>query len=163
MPTGIPKAGYRRVRPYVDRFLSMVLIDGDADCWIWQGGLNPKGYGTFCEKSKRVLAHRWAYSYWKGLIIPGFSVCHRCDNPRCVNPVHLWLGTPRDNSRDMVIKGRSRPGEERGQNKLTEAQVREIRQSYKPRIRSRATLAREYGVSIGAIQSVIERGSWRHI
>jgi hypothetical protein len=88
-----------------DRFWSKVTV-GD-DCWLWRGCLNNMGYGRFMlAKPKSVLAHRFAYEQQYGAIPDGQRCCHRCDTPACVRPSHLFLGTAKQNSEDMVAKGR---------------------------------------------------------
>jgi hypothetical protein len=81
-------------------------LDTTTNCWIWQKALR-KGYGLTWHKGKKVYAHRLMYEFVRGPIPPGLCVCHSCDNPRCVNPDHLWVGTERDNLRDMASKGRN--------------------------------------------------------
>lgn len=97
----------------LDRFLSKVsplaLLDPNS-CWNWTGYRNAGGYGTFGVAGKSHLAHRLSYELFVGPIPPGMHVCHSCDNPRCVNFRHLWLGTNADNMRDRGIKGRCNAG-----------------------------------------------------
>ena len=78
-------------------------------CWIWQKYTNKLGYGRFRFKSKKELAHRVAYRVFNGLIPDGLLVLHKCDNPPCVNPGHLWLGTDASNVKDSISKGRTNP------------------------------------------------------
>lgn len=79
---------------------------GDNACWEWQGTRNSGGYGTLSGNENGLLAHRVAYEILVGEIPKGMFVCHKCDNPPCCNPSHLFLGTPKDNIRDMIDKGR---------------------------------------------------------
>lgn len=86
-------------------------------CWVWAGAPNGNGYGRFCWDGTHTLAHRYAWELTYGPIPRGLYVCHDCDNPPCVRPDHLFLGTPRDNMQDAVRKGRfdgiHRPGRPR--------------------------------------------------
>ena len=91
-----------------ERFESKIQESHDG-CWIWGGGVSNR-YGMFWvpEKGRQIQAHRASYLIYKGRIPDGMCVCHNCDNPKCVNPEHLFLGTHEDNMRDMVEKGRQR-------------------------------------------------------
>ena len=126
-------------------------------CWEFTGDRFRTGYGRVFSSGKRVGAHRYAWELEHGSIPPGLSVLHRCDNRRCVNPEHLFLGTPRDNMIDMARKGRgsggSLPGEDNPRAKLTDDQVREIRAQYRPGTGS--SLARTYGVHSSTIALIV--------
>jgi HNH endonuclease len=89
------------------RFNKKYVINELTDCWEWQHATNNIGYGMFRWASGKMrTAHRASYEIHKGPIPTGLSVCHTCDNPKCVNPEHLWAGTLKDNAQDMVAKGR---------------------------------------------------------
>jgi hypothetical protein len=129
--------------PVAERLWSRVDFSlGRAGCWVWIGRRDRHGYGLLRALGNR-FAHRVAYVVAVGPIPAGLSVLHRCDNPPCVNPAHLWLGTQADNLRDMVGKRRSGSRPER----LSDAQVAEIRsRTPRPGIRQQ-DLADEFGVS----------------
>lgn len=138
-----------------------------GDCLEWTGSRNEHGYGGLRIDGQLVKAHRFAFELVYGPIPDGMDVCHRCDNPPCCNPVHLFLGTARDNGQDMVRKRRhgswahpeSRPrGEAHHAAKLTWDVVRAIRSRADE---SRSALAREFGVSRRAIRCVIDGVTWQ--
>lgn len=135
-------------------FWSKVDVRSDAVCWPWAAGKNAKGYGRFCDD----YAHRVAYRLWNGVDPGPAMVCHRCDNPACCNPVHLFLGDAAVNNADRTRKGRTRApsGERHGRAKLTTEQVDEIRQSDERGI----DLARKFGVAQSTI-SEIRSYKWR--
>lgn len=141
-----------------ERFWSMV--DQSGDCWLWSGSLHDWGYGQVRLIKGNVYAHRLAYMLTKGDIPSGMYVCHSCDNPQCVNPAHLWLGTPKENQADMRRKGRAK-GPPSGV--LNEDTVREIRRRYKAGGVSTVKLADEYGVGITTIGHVIHRRTWKDV
>lgn len=109
-----------------------VVCDG---CWPWTGHKDKKGYGVFHPcRGRGQRAHRLMYGHANNVSLgPRDIVCHRCDNPSCVNPSHLFLGTHADNRADCVAKGRQAKGEKNGRSILTDAQVVEIRRLYIPR------------------------------
>lgn len=101
---GRPKSGYS----LLERLLNKVIINEVTDCWEWQGATNNIGYGMIRDEQKMRTAHRVSYEEHTQTKIPRFlCVCHACDNPICVNPNHLWLGTMKDNMQDMLAKGRA--------------------------------------------------------
>lgn len=147
-----------RQPPLDDKFWSLVLkTDG---CWLWQGSLNSAGYGRLKYHQKFYFAHRLAYMLAYGEIMPGVAVCHRCDNPRCVRPDHLFLGTTADNNADRERKGRTCAGQAHKWTRLTPTQVREIRHRYAEGGITKAALAREYHVWPSAIGQIIRRKCW---
>ncbi|MGW2089627.1 helix-turn-helix domain-containing protein [Streptomyces sp. NPDC001880] len=148
-----------------ERFWAKVDRRGPDECWLWTAALNEHGYGVMRPEGRRhgptVKAHRVSLQL-AGVDIEGLYVLHSCDNPPCVNPAHLSAGSPADNAADMVSKGRQARGSRRGNNKLTEAQI--------PEIRARAAagelqkvLAAEYGVSRPSISRVVNRHGWHHV
>lgn len=152
----------------------------DKCCWLWQATISA-GYGSLAIHRKSIKAHRLIYLLTYGEILPGLYVCHRCDVKLCVNPQHLWLGTPQENARDAMEKGRARLPTSEGQKKLfeehpeyiprgerasgaklTEAQVLDIRQAYR-HTRSPSMLAIQFGVNRATINSIVYRLTWRHL
>jgi len=97
----------------LDRFWAKVDVGSPEECWIWNASKSLKSYGRFDGGEKYKSAHRYSYLIHKGAIPDGMFVCHACDNPPCVNPNHLWLGTPSENTIDMLVKGR-RPARKKG-------------------------------------------------
>ena len=94
--------------PVVIRFESLLVNNGLTECWDWRGTKDEKGYGVFWVKTRNEAAHRFSFRYFKGDIPEGMFVCHRCDSPSCANPGHLFLGTAKDNTQDMMKKNRGR-------------------------------------------------------
>lgn len=138
-------------------------VDKTESCWIWKGRTDRQGYGWFRWDYRDQKSHRLSYQWAKGSIPQGQFVCHSCDNPSCVNPDHLWIGSLQDNHRDMMNKGRHGYGVMKGSKnasaKLTEAQVLEIRATPGPNWR----IAEKYGVSKCTIDEIKTRTTWRHI
>lgn len=93
-------------RDVTARFWARVAKLGDHECWEWQGWRVNGGYGRFKHERRCVYAHRFSYTLHFGSLADNLDVCHRCDNPSCVNPAHLFTGTHLDNMKDMSAKGR---------------------------------------------------------
>jgi hypothetical protein len=151
--------------PLEDRFWREV--QKSDHCWTWTGWLTPMGYGKISAKTngkwRPILAHRLSYELAYGTIPDNLFVCHHCDNPTCVRPDHLFLGTNKDNIQDMVAKGRQQRGAKVTASKMTEAQVTEIRQRYAAEGITKTALAREYGIGKPAIGDILNRVTWKHI
>lgn len=139
------------------RFMSKVSKD-PCGCWIWNGSISRGGYGQIGINKKQWRAHRLSYEIHKGKIPNGLYVCHSCDNPPCVNPDHLWLGTPQDNMDDMVRKQRKK-----GQNsklaKLTNEDIHYIRNWKYPL----SWLLDKYDVTLSTLSNIANRKTWTHI
>jgi hypothetical protein len=97
-------------RPPEERFWEKVRKAGPEECWEWSGVKLPRGYGIFTIGYTKIYSHRYAWSLGNGEIPDGMYVCHKCDNPSCCNPAHLFVGTASDNNADMDRKGRARRG-----------------------------------------------------
>jgi endonuclease YncB( thermonuclease family) len=145
-----------------ERFWSKVQkTDGPNDCWLWQGARHDKGYGHFRLHGRVEKAARVAWALTRGSIPDGVFVCHCCDNPPCVRPDHLFLGTDDENRADRQSKERQARGERAGRVRLTADAVREIRRI--GRSLSGALLASRFGVGKSTIAAVLRRESWRHL
>lgn len=133
-------------------FWNKVNQDGpiilDTPCWIWTAYTFSKGYGQFWNGSRIMLAHRYSWELHYGTLPKNLFICHKCDNPPCVNPEHLFLGTHQDNMDDMIAKNRDYHNK-----KLTDAQVLQIYNSIKPA----KDVAEEYKVHVSTIHE-IKRG-----
>lgn len=150
----------------LNRFWSKV--DRSGDCWRWKGASGNSGYGRFKINGKLYSTHRVAYEISRGCVGADLWVLHRCDNRKCVNPGHLFLGTRSDNMRDASQKGRL-PQQRNPDNfalsnhsrKLSEAQVIEIKQQLvNARRGDQARLARQYGVTPGTIHQILKGKSY---
>lgn len=161
----------RNLKSREERFWEKVDKKGAIECWNWTGAKAQNGYGKFywgTEHGRRICmnSHKASWLLSRGHIpkhrsYHGLCVLHKCDNGMCVNPRHLWLGTNKDNADDMIKKGRLyvRKGEELGVNKLTQADVIQIRCSR----RSPHDIARQFGMTVEHIRNVIRGKSWKHI
>jgi hypothetical protein len=150
-------------------------VDRSGDCWLWTATRRADGYGQFRHAGEMHGAHRFSYEIERGPIPGGLMVLHRCDNPPCVNPAHLFLGTGVDNARDMVEKGRSLAGARapshlhperlpRGADhpraRLTDSDVLMLRAA--PR-RTLSSIARRLGVCTATVWAAASGKTWKHL
>lgn len=144
------------------RLLSHIIKkDG---CWAWDGYRDAKGYGRLMTPNGPVRAHRLSYEYHSGPIRDGGYVLHKCDNPECTNPDHLYVGTHDDNMADKAARGRvftgERPrGEHHRRSRLTADDVVRLRAS----VENNATIARSLGVSVSTVRLARIGATWAHL
>lgn len=148
----------------IKRFHEKWEVSKDSECWEWTAAKMGNGYGFIKIPHTRdhISAHRLSYSIHKEAIPAGMMVCHTCDNPGCVNPSHLFLGTAKDNLQDMKRKGRHLFGERNNQSKLTDEKVRRIHCLLKEGI-STAKIAAKLGVAQSTIWKIGKGHRWGHI
>lgn len=151
----------RKAIPLAERLAAGLAQNPANGCLEWSGARDEKGYGRIGLNGRPVQTHRVAWTLAHGPITTDEWVLHHCDNPPCCRLNHLFLGTPDDNSKDMVQKGRSMVGERNGASKLTWEKVREIRARWRPYKLSKRQLAEEYGVSLFVIECVLNGKTWK--
>lgn len=162
----------------IDNFWRKVNKVAPDDCWLWTASDKGNGYGQFGVAGRIDFAHRVSWKIHNGDIPAGMCVLHRCDNPRCVNPSHLFLGTKADNVADMIAKGRQARGnrtgarvhpetvargERSGAAKLTERDIRRIKERYAKGDITQQELARQYGVHQSNISVIVSGKAWKHL
>lgn len=163
----MPRGVYKR-KPVKERFDEKWEPDPETGCWKWTASKFKGGYGKFRLDGRMLYAHRIAWKLYRGEIPKGEGalgtcVCHKCDNPSCVNPDHLFLGTHNDNMEDRNKKGRAAKGSKHGRAKLSKKEVIEIR-----RLADEGTLTqREIGKLFGTAQHMVSkiklRKRWKHL
>lgn len=153
------------------RFWDKVEKNTQSGCWEWTAYRNNKGYGCLMWKHpnggySNRLSHRISWELIHGKIEDGLCVLHKCDNPRCVNPEHLFLGTKKDNTQDMISKGRHRPGSvvgvahHRAMAKLDWEKVKYVRLLYFAERRTAEEISIFFGVARQTIKDIVMRRSW---
>ena len=149
--------------------LNNIKLDSKG-CWIWQKSFQTGGYGQLYCGGVKYLAHRLSYEIFKGEIptdesYHGIECCHKCDNRKCVNPDHMFLGTHKENGKDAAKKGKMGPiskGSLHGKSKLMEYQILEIREKHSKGY-SMKELSKEYKVAYTTIRMIIVRRTWKHV
>lgn len=163
MGRGATMSDMTRMRLPSEVYFHRKYIKRSTGCWEWQAKISPFGYGQFATtEGKTWQAHRFSFTHFKGEIPKGLCVCHSCDNRKCVNPEHLWLGTRNDNIQDMHRKGRARKSksEDNGGAKIGWMEVKEIRELY-PKVKSHRKLAAQFGISRRQISRITRNLSWK--
>jgi hypothetical protein len=148
--------------PVNERFWKYVDVRGEDDCWEWTAYRNEDGYGKLRDGQSTTSTHRISWEIHFGEIPEGMLVCHKCDNPPCCNPAHLFLGTYLDNSTDKINKGRDNhsSGENHPGAKLTWDKVRNIRKEYIPGKFGCRRLANKYGIDRSTVYDIISNKNW---
>jgi DNA-binding XRE family transcriptional regulator len=167
MPSGVYDRSniiYKR-KSLEERFWSKVNIKGVEDCWEWTGTKIFNGYGKIIIDNKMKLAHRVAWELDRGRKVPKDKIIRhwKCDNPPCCNPIHLRLGTHKDNINDKVCKNRQAKGEVIIQSKLIEIEIIRIRRYWNTGDYTQQSLADFYGVNQQQISKIVNDKSWKHI
>ena len=151
-------------RPTTEQRFWSKVNKNKKGCWEWQG--YKQRYGKLGINHKVILAHRYSWELHKGKIPKGLCVLHKCDNPPCVNPKHLFLGTLKDNMQDMIKKGRANhpgmKGEQHPNAKITTEVVMIIRKLYKRPDLTYEKLAGEFNLSFSHIGRIIKKKQWKH-
>ena len=149
-----------RVVDTVKLFLSN--INKTDSCWLYTKCMSSAGYGRIVIKQKFVGAHRFSYEYFKGEIQDGMFVCHTCDNPPCVNPGHLFLGTAADNNHDKIKKGRDQRGESHWKSRFTMDEVVQIKAMLSSGVPA-SKIARDLSVHPQTIHSIKQGRTWNAV
>ncbi len=149
------------------RIIARWFIHKDSGCWVWEGARTPKGYGNFGGQVKArgkwtVYVHRVSWEHHNGPVPKGLCVLHRCDNPPCFNPDHLFLGTKAENNADCWLKGRYSRGEGRWKAKLKEREIPCIKALLGLGF-SQIRIGRLFNVTPGAIHEIAKGKNWKHV
>jgi len=139
------------------KFWARVIKPSPEECWEWQGPKFQNGYGRIMVQKKRHKAHRIAFALAHGKVPEGKVVCHHCDNPPCCNPKHLFAGTRKQNSEDMVNKGRSLANERNHKTKLSDEQVDSLRAEWQSKPSTFKEFGKRFGISGVQVRNIIKR------
>lgn len=148
---------------FTERFWNKVDIRGPDECWPWKARKFKSGYGAISRGDTEARSHRVAWELIYGPIPNDLHVCHHCDEPGCINPAHLFLGTAAENRADAARKGRLPRGEHHYSARLTSNQVLFIREEYARGKTTHRRLGTRFNVDHATIGNIIRRETWRHI
>jgi hypothetical protein len=155
-----PRPAEQRFWEKVNKASGYIAPNMDTECWEWAGATLPKGYGVFSpSKGERFYTHRLSWEMHHGEIPDGLLVCHHCDNRKCVRPHHLFLGTAKENTHDMIAKGRNSKGENHINSKMTWETVNEARRLFTDGAAVKE-LARQFGISYMTMKTIITNEAW---
>lgn len=165
-PIRFVKGHHMRIRYPSAKERFWANVEKTDTCWLWVGYKCKAGYGEIEVNGTTWRASRYSWFLHNGPIPEGMLICHRCDNPRCINPAHLFIGKDADNTHDMISKGRNKYIGKKGQShhsaKLTDNQVKEIRSRFAEG-EKQVTLAQRYNVAHGLISAIVHNKIWTHI
>lgn len=151
-------------RPIKTRLLEK-MIATDSGCWEWTGSFGGDGYGVISVgRNKQYRVHRLAYEIFKGSSPGEYMVCHKCDNPKCFNPDHLFLGTAKENTSDMIKKGRAfiALGSVHPNSKVTEEDVLAIR-AERANVATLTAISVAYGITFQHVSNICRGKTWKHV
>ena len=147
----------------IETILSRIVVEPESNCWVWQGAKRNGGYGNIKHRGKSIATHRTIWEYYNGPIPDGIHVLHKCDNPPCCNPDHLFLGTHTDNVRDMDNKGRRRTvctyGEQHYKTSLTLKEAMAIKKDS----RFQRLIAKDYRISESTVSHIKNGYTWKQL
>lgn len=151
----------------IERLLNGYIPEPNTGCWLWEGQIK-NGYACIndysnSKKGKKKYAHRVMYEYAIGPTKKGMHVCHKCGTPQCINPAHLYLGTPKQNADDARKMGRTYPGSKHWNSKLSEDQVKTIREEWKSGQFMQKELAEKYRITTHTVWNIVNQRTWNHL
>lgn len=147
-------------RMEVERFIEKINHNPENGCWEWTASVSRDGYGFFSSNGKIRSAHRFSYEFFCGEIPSNLLVLHKCDNPRCVKPSHLFLGTVKDNVRDMVEKKRQSHGSRHWNCRMGVEEIIFIRSRLDLKLKE---ISEMFGISVKQASRIRRRDQWKHI